>query len=127
MASNFLGETGRQLKIRIYEHRKAWEKKKLSDSTLTNHLITTGHSLKESFGPLLHRESSYFKRTVLEHNEIICHLNNDNLNVLNRYIPDEGLIELVYEYDSHCDDSLVQSRFPRLFLFTAGVGFRRPD
>ena len=59
---------------------------------------------------LLHRENSYYKRLALEHIEIIRHLNNDNLNVLNRFIPDEGLIELVYEYDSHCDDSLV--RYP---------------
>ena len=76
----YIGETGRQLKIRAEEHRKAWEKGKLGGSAFANHLITSGHKFIKGSEALLHRENSYRKRLALEHIEIIRHLNNDNLN-----------------------------------------------
>ena len=67
----------------------------MGKSAFADHLITSGHSIKEGSEVLLYRENAYRKRKALEHIEIIRHLNNDDLNVLNRHIPDEGLIKLV--------------------------------
>ena len=74
-----------------------------------DHLIESGHSFREGSEILLHRENSYFKRLALEEIEIFRHRNNNDITVLNRCIPEEGLIKLIYENDSHLDDSPVRS------------------
>ena len=52
----YIGETGRQLKIRIAEHKKVWEKEKVGVFALANHLINYGHTnYKEGLEVLLHR------------------------------------------------------------------------
>ena len=96
----YVGETSRQIKIRVAEHISKWENEKLGISAFADHLLTCGHSYRKGSETLLHREKSKFKRRALEHIEIIRHLNSDNITLLNKYIPDEGLVELVYEYDS---------------------------
>jgi hypothetical protein len=93
----YIGETSRQLNIRVAEHKKAWEEGVVGKSALADHLINSGHSLREGSEKLLHKENSYFKRLALEHIEIVRHKNNDDVTLLNRYIPDAGLIELMYE------------------------------
>ena len=98
----YIGETSRQMKIKVDEHKKAWEKGKEEILAFADHIITSGHGFREGSVALLHKENSYFKRTALEHIEIIRHKNTGGVVVLNRYIPDEDLIELVYE--SQLDD-----------------------
>ena len=59
----YISKKGRQLKIRIDKHKKAWEKKNIGVSAFADHLINSGHSFKEGFG-VLHRENSlYYVRT----------------------------------------------------------------
>ena len=99
----YIGETGRQMKTRVAEHLKAWKKGRVGEFAFADHLINCGHRFKEGSEELLHKENSYFKRIALEHIEIIRHLNSDEITVLNTYIPEEGLIELIY--DSHRDFS----------------------
>lgn len=82
----YTGETGRQLKLRLSEHKKAWEKKKMGVSAFADHLISAGHSYREGSEVLLHKEDSYFKRIVLEHIEIVRHKNGD-ADVLNTFTP----------------------------------------
>ena len=103
----YIGETGRQLKTRIAEHKKAWEKGKMGESAFADHLIENNHSFREGSEVLLHRQNNFFKRMALEHIEIVRHRNSDDTGVLNRFIPDEGFVELVY--DSREDDTPVQS------------------
>ena len=93
----YIGETGRQLKIRIDEHKKAWSNNKVGESAFADHLINYGHSIKEGSEVLLHMEKSYYRRLALEHIEINRHLNNDDVSVVNRHIPDGNLIDSVYE------------------------------
>ena len=100
----YIGETGRQMKIRVAEHLEAWRKGRVGVSAFADHLINSNHSFRDGSEELLHRENSFCKRIALEHIEIIRHLNTNNISVLNNYIPDEGLIELVY--DSSCVDDL---------------------
>jgi hypothetical protein len=92
----YIGETGRQLKLRLSEHKKALSKEKIGVSAFADHLISAGHSYREGSEVLLHREDSYFRRIALEHIEIVRH-KNGGLDVLNKFIPDENVIELVYE------------------------------
>jgi len=87
----YVGETGRQIKIRVAEHLKTWRKGILGESAFADHLIANGHCYREGSATLLHKEKSYFKRLALENIEIIRYVNNDKFNVLNRYIPDGGL------------------------------------
>ena len=98
--SDYIGETSRQLKIRVEEHLKPLEKGKLGESAFADHLISNGHSFNEESATLLHKENSYRKRLALENIEIVRHLNSDDVTVLNRYIPDEGFIDLIYETES---------------------------
>ena len=53
----YIGETSRQLKIRMAEHKKAWEKSVVGRSALADHLIINGHSLREGSEELLHNEN----------------------------------------------------------------------
>jgi len=99
----YIGETSRQMKIRVAEHLDAWKKRREGESAFADHLVNSGHSFRAGSEVLLHKENSYYKRTALEHIEIIRHLNTNNITVLNSYIPDEGLIERVYD-SSRVDD-----------------------
>jgi len=96
----YIGETSRQLKIRLAEHKKAWEDGILGKSPLADHLIASGHSLREGSEELLHKEDSYFRRLALEHIEIVRHKRKSDVTLLNNFLPDDGLIELVYESQS---------------------------
>ena len=58
----YTGETSRQLKIRVAEHKKAWEESVVGRSASADQLIDNGHSLREGSEELLHNEKSYFKR-----------------------------------------------------------------
>ena len=58
----YVGETSRQLKIRVAEHKKAWEESVVGRSASADQLIDNGHSLREGSEELLHNEKSYFKR-----------------------------------------------------------------
>lgn len=69
----------------------------MGKSALADHLINSGHGLKEGSEKLLHKENSYFKRKAFEPIEIVRHRGNSDLTLLNRFIPEDGLIELVYE------------------------------
>ena len=93
----YIGQTGRQLKIRVAEHMKAWEKNNEGESAFADHLIASGHRIREGSEVLLHRENAYFKRIALENIEIIRHGNGGDVNLLNRYVPEEGVIDLIYE------------------------------
>ena len=93
----YIGETSRQMKVRVDEHFKAWSSGNLGKSAFADHLINSGHSFREGSGKLLHKEYSYRKRIVLEHIKIIRHLITEGMTVLNTYIPEDGLIELVYD------------------------------
>ena len=92
-----MGETSRQLKIKVAEHKKAWKEGVVGESALADHLIDSCHSLREGSEELLHNENSYFKRLALEHIEIVRNKNKSDVTLLNRYIPDPGLIDLEYE------------------------------
>ena len=69
----------------------------MGKSAFADHSINSGRSFREGSGKLLHKEYAYRKRIALEHIEIIRHLNNEGITVLNTYIPEDGLIELVYD------------------------------
>ena len=93
----YIGETGRQLKIRISERKNDLEKEKMGESTLADHLIDHGHTIKEGSEVLLHRRYSYFRRLALEHIEVNRYMNSDDVTLLNRHLPQGGLIDSIYE------------------------------
>ena len=93
--SVYIGETSRQLKIRVEEHLKPLEKGKLGESAFADHLISNGHSFREDSVTLLQR-----KKFLLLTHCIGKYLNSDDVTVLNRYIPDEDFIDLIYETES---------------------------
>ena len=66
-------------------------------SAFADHLINSGHRPKEGSEKLLHKENSYFRRLALEHIEIVRYQNKNDVTLLNRYIPEEGFIELMHE------------------------------
>jgi len=84
----------------VEEHLKPLEKGKLGEFAFADHLISSGHSFREESATLLHRENSCFKRIALENIEMVRHLISDDVTVLNRCIPDEGFIDLMYETES---------------------------
>ena len=44
--ASYIGQTGRQLKERIKEHRRATEKGNILESGVAEHVASTGHSIK---------------------------------------------------------------------------------
>ena len=92
----YIGETSRQLKLRVTEHLKSWRNGSLGESAFADHLIISGHSFTEGSESLIHHESSFFKRLALENIEIVRHSNRDDLTVLNRILPEDGFIEIAY-------------------------------
>ena len=93
----YIGETSRQMKIRVVKHRKAWEDNIVGKSAIAGHLIYSGHRPREGSEKLLHKENSDFRRLALENIEIIRYQDKNDVTLLNRYIPEEGFIELVHE------------------------------
>ena len=43
----YIGENSRQMKLRVDEHLKHWEKRNLGESAFADHLINSGHSFRE--------------------------------------------------------------------------------
>jgi len=93
----YIGETGRQLKIRVGEHIKCWKSRSLGQSAFADHLINSGHGFVEGSESLLHFENSFFKRLALEEIEIVRHEGMNGVTVLNRIIPEAGLITNFYQ------------------------------
>lgn len=73
--ATYIGETGRQLNIRVKEHVKNY----CGKSVFGNHLQYSKHSFKNPNNiHLLHQENLKHKRLALETIEIIKHINNKN-------------------------------------------------
>jgi hypothetical protein len=94
----YIGETGRQLKIRVGEHIKFWKSRSLGASAFADHLINSGHSFVEGSESLLHLENSFFKRLALEEIEIARHERMNEVTVLNRIIPEASFITTIYQH-----------------------------
>lgn len=62
-----------------------------------DHFINSGHSDEEGSPGLVHVESSYFKRIAYEDKEIVCHLKQSKVAILNRILPRGGFINTLYE------------------------------
>ena len=58
--ASYVGETGRQLKERVVEHRKK------KSSPVGEHLAQTSHTFSQEEVSVLHHESEWFKRGVAE-------------------------------------------------------------
>ena len=69
--ANYVGETGRLLKLRVKEHQR-------SNSPVFEHSQNTGHRMRLDETKVLERESDWFKRGVKE--AIHIQANNSNLN-----------------------------------------------
>lgn len=95
----YIGETERQLKIRVSEHIEAYtsnlSKRK---SAFAEHLLNCSHTFKGEGAVLLHVENSFRRRRALEDIEIIRHIKDGTKNVINKYVPENGLLEKVYSY-----------------------------
>ena len=63
----YIGETGRQLKIRLKEHERGSQSEDLSKmSGLSQHVIQTKHNIKFDEVKILYRESNFSKRKFKE-------------------------------------------------------------
>ena len=93
----YIGETERQLKVRIGEHVEAFtsnlSKRK---SAFAEHLLQAGHTFDRDSTSLLHVENSYSKRRALEDFEIERHRLLPNVNLLNRTDPAVGIISKIF-------------------------------
>ena len=85
----YIGESGRQIRMRVNEHRRAYVKK-VQDrytssykSAFADHLIDSNHSMKKMSITILHIERNAQKRVALEAHEVIKHVQH-NVIVLNK-------------------------------------------
>ena len=92
----YIGETGRQLKVRIKEHLDAVRKNRPERSTFASHLLQSGHSVDRIEVSLLHIESSFRKRLTLESIQIIKHDKSPTCTLVNEYIPDSAFLNKIY-------------------------------
>ena len=77
----YIGETGRDLSIRLKEHIRDVKDKKISSAPF-NHFINTGHSLNYDNTQLIYKNSNVYKRHLVESSFINCNKNiciNQNL------------------------------------------------
>lgn len=58
----YIGETSRQMKLRVIEQLKSCRNGSLGESAFADHLIVSGHSFKEGSESLIHHESSFSRR-----------------------------------------------------------------
>ena len=107
--SVYIGETSHQFKIRLNEHLQAYLNKKPKLSAFAQHLLEEGYSPGCVSGKLLHVEPSFKRRLAPEKLEIYNHLSSNQCEVLNKFIPEGGLVEKLYPLssdDSSMSDSL---------------------
>lgn len=93
----YIGETGRQLSVRVREHVHAFTENKPKKSAFAAHLIQNNHSFQEGMEVLLHEENDFRKRLALETIEITRHNSDDNITLLNEFVPEHSLIEKIYD------------------------------
>ena len=75
----YVGETGRTLKQRITEHKRA-VKNADSNSGLAVHVAGTGHTIHWDEAEVVCREEQWTKRKIIESLTIKAHANNLNLD-----------------------------------------------
>ena len=101
----YIGETRRQLCIRVQEHLDEVSSVPRKSSAFAEHLSESGHSFELNQAVMLHCENSFCRWLALEHIEIVRHLHNSRVSVLNRFIPDNDLIEKFYSLPNDYDSS----------------------
>lgn len=62
--ATYVGQTGRQLKTRINEHKKYINRNTTQQSVITNHCIDKNHEF--DWDNILYTESTYYKRLISE-------------------------------------------------------------
>ena len=75
---NYIGETGRSLKVRLKEHGADIRNQRIRTSALAEHSERYKHHICLEDSSLLAKENHYFKRRFREALEIIKHPNNLN-------------------------------------------------
>ena len=75
---NYIGETGRSLKVRLREHGADIRNQRIHTSALAEHSERSKHHICLEEASLLAQENHYFKRRFREAIEIIKHPNNLN-------------------------------------------------
>ena len=78
-ASVYIGQTNRQLNIRVGEHLDAWQSRKFGESAFSDHLLEMNHNCIGNFATLLHHERDFRKRIALEEIEIVRHHSYNHL------------------------------------------------
>lgn len=92
----YVGQTGRQLKLRITEHEKAIQNGTPERSNFAKHVLSEGHTFdRDSCIRLLHILEKSKKMTALENIEIIKASNCPEVNVVNEFIPLAPLASLM--------------------------------
>ena len=99
----YVGETWRPFKIRISEHFDAWQRSSLGESTFADHLIRSNHHFDPNRNvTILHSGiNDLRKRLALEQFEIVQHLKNENVTLLNKFVPEDGFIFSLYNRFNH--------------------------
>ena len=76
-SASYIGQTGRQLSVRIKEHRRATEKGNTLDSGIAEHVAHTGHGINWN-AQVLEQEGIQRRRLVKE--AVHIQLNNPSMN-----------------------------------------------
>ena len=98
--ASYIGETGCKLSTKIEKHinsyRNKIQNKSSKFSAIADHCVTSHHPIEDISVSLLHDIHPPKKRLAVENIEIIKHLNSTSYDVINNYIPNNSLIDLVY-------------------------------
>ena len=63
---SYIGQTSRPIKVRIKEHMKNIEKREVTRSNLCCHVLENNHNVNWGSVKILHRETNWKKRCLLE-------------------------------------------------------------
>ena len=94
----YIGESSRKIQERIKEHLDAYLDNTPQKSAFAEHLLENDHNPTNITSTLLHIENSFRRRLALEKYEILKHLSDPNVNVLNKFIPEGGILEKLISY-----------------------------
>ena len=89
--SSYVGQTKRQLKTRVNEHRADVRKRSGALSVISNHRINCNHDLKWDEVEILDREPSYSKRLTSEMLHIKKQISPLNKQSDTEFLPQEYL------------------------------------
>ncbi|EZA55680.1 hypothetical protein X777_04189 [Ooceraea biroi] len=89
--ASYVGQTKRQLRTRVNEHRKDINKKSGSPSVISTHRLSSGHDFDWDDVQILNKEGSYKKRLVSEMVNIKRQLKSLNLQNDTEFLSDDYL------------------------------------